>query len=272
MDTSRIDEYIHFIEAHRSIENDIIREKVETWSVILEIQEKQDSFERAITDLCLKYGDNGAKVLLMYKNKIHRCGKNISKDIDRMLRYNGEKDKPYFAVRTYKRKLWFSCNKACRLIDEIIRGFNIQPQQQSYSKNFNNTVNCTDISNSNSKDEKLSHFNDTRTDEQLCKMLKELIDLGYIANDTNEFDFIYYFSGRGKRPANRLKWSNADGKGVVLSIFINHFYYSESKRWKKAEMIFGKAKLGNAYNQSVNNNAYTKHLEIIKKIESKLNL
>ena len=118
--------------------------------------------------------------------------------------------------------------------------------------------------------EKLSHFNDERTDEQLKVMLKELIKLNYIAADTNEADFIYYLSGRGCKPKDCLRWNSADGMGVVLAVFINYFYGEESKKWKKGELIFGKKHLGQSYTQSLDNATYSSHFDKMKEIERKM--
>lgn len=118
--------------------------------------------------------------------------------------------------------------------------------------------------------EKLSHFNDERTDEQLKVMLKELIKLNYIAADTSESDFIYYLSGRGCKPKDCLRWNSADGMGVVLAVFINYFYGEESKKWKKGELIFGKKHLGQSYTQSLDNATYSSHFDKMKEIERKM--
>lgn len=95
------------------------------------------------------------------------------------------------------------------------------------------------------KNETFMHYDETYTDSQLLYILTNFKDKGYIANSTNEKDFMYFFSGKGDVPEHGLKWSSTQ---IGLAVFLKVFYYNDNQIWKKAENIFGIGNLSKTYN------------------------
>lgn len=72
--------------------------------------------------------------------------------------------------------------------------------------------------------------------EQAKKLMKHLIKESLIDPDTNEQDFLYYFSGTGCEPIERLKWQSSV---ILLAIYIKAIGNREHRpEWKVAENIF----------------------------------
>lgn len=91
-------------------------------------------------------------------------------------------------------------------------------------------------------------FETNYTEEQICKMFEGLVEEGYISLDTCKNDFIYYFSGKGEIPINKIKWLKGKGK---LALFIDYFFGEEKRKWIKTANIFynvSSVKLRNSLN------------------------
>ena len=71
---------------------------------------------------------------------------------------------------------------------------------------------------------------------QLKKLFQHLIDDGCLSPETNESDFIYYFSGIGQEPLTRLHWLSSK---TLLSIYIKELTGTNSRpEWKSTDSVF----------------------------------
>lgn len=99
------------------------------------------------------------------------------------------------------------------------------------------------------------HFYGGYSEEQLEKMYEYLLMRGFMPNDTDFDDFVYYMTGKGdKLPQNGLEWCKDN---VDLGYFIATFFDENTKKWKIGEMIFGRKRLASAYGQSKKGNPFS---------------
>lgn len=97
------------------------------------------------------------------------------------------------------------------------------------------------------------YFRGLYTDEQL-KVIYDHLLYRYLHNATLFDDFVYYMTGRGNKiPTERMVWVKDN---VDLAHFIDAFFSEHNKRWKIAEMIFGKKRLASAYYQTPQENPF----------------
>lgn len=97
------------------------------------------------------------------------------------------------------------------------------------------------------------YFRGLYTDEQLEVIYDHLL-YRYLHNETQFEDFVYYMTGRGdKIPTDGMIWVKDN---VDLAHFIDAFFSEHNKRWKIAEMIFGKKRLASAYYQTPQENPF----------------
>lgn len=107
------------------------------------------------------------------------------------------------------------------------------------------------ISNKDIVSDELSHYNLDYNEEQFKSVYTFLIDGKYLESTTALNDFIYYFSGKGDKPKNGLKWID---KKVNLALFIDKLCNKDNRKWVKAKEIFGMDGL----RQSNSNTTYRK--------------
>ena len=70
--------------------------------------------------------------------------------------------------------------------------------------------------------------------EQLEEICKALVKKHWLDRTTDINDFVYFFSGEGAQPQQRLKWTETT---VLLAIFL-HKITEDRRLWKKASKIF----------------------------------
>ena len=99
----------------------------------------------------------------------------------------------------------------------------------------------------NLQEETYEHYDNVYTQSQLLYILKTLKEKGYIANDTDENSFIYFFSGRGDVPTHGLEWKSTQ---IGLAVFLKVFYCNDTQIWMKAENIFGIKNLSKTYSNN----------------------
>lgn len=109
-----------------------------------------------------------------------------------------------------------------------------------------------------------------KTEQELRHICGILKDKRYIEPATNEDDFVYFFTGKGTVPNQRLRWLKKNT--VLFTIFISEMT-SDSRRWKTASSVFEtwsrKAKdysppdegvLGSTYNRAPEQEVYPSHV------------
>lgn len=97
------------------------------------------------------------------------------------------------------------------------------------------------------------YFRGLYSDEQL-EVIYDYLLYRYLHIETQFEDFVYYMTGRGdKIPTEGMVWLKDN---VDLAHFIDAFFSEHNKRWKIAEMIFGKKRLASAYYQTPQENPF----------------
>lgn len=81
------------------------------------------------------------------------------------------------------------------------------------------------------------HFHCRFTDAQMKVVFHNLVSRGYLDYNTTLSDFLYVFTGRGKKPASKLNWI---GTGTALALLIDAFYNEDvdEHRWNIAQKNF----------------------------------
>lgn len=118
------------------------------------------------------------------------------------------------------------------------------------------------ISNNDKKvSNELFHYNLNYNEEQFKSIYTFLVDGKYLESTTALNDFIYYFSGKGDKPKNGLKWID---KKVNLAQFIDTLCNKEKKKWVIAELIFGEDGLRQSNGNTVYRKNDNNHFEDLK--------
>lgn len=111
-----------------------------------------------------------------------------------------------------------------------------------------------------------AHYSTIKGTVNIGKLYDCLSTEGYIDSQTTKDDFIFYFSGVGGYPSNRIKWK---GKKVQLAILIAKLHTSTSTDWKTTEAIFEGVKGDNLKKQYNNSKSDSKSEIIIEQLISK---
>lgn len=95
-----------------------------------------------------------------------------------------------------------------------------------------------------------NYFMDLRIDkDQLPLVYHNLVNKGWIVKSkTSLNNFIYYFTGKGFRPQNPIRWNSTE---PILTLLLENMTIDE-KRWAKAALIFEKRKRGTGEYHPVN--------------------
>ena len=86
--------------------------------------------------------------------------------------------------------------------------------------------------------------------ETMTAVFEYLISNRYLDAHTSKEDFIYYFTGEGEIPTNRLKWRT---NKVETAIFIETLFGEAKKKWDITSYIFDeKNNYANIYSRKYN--------------------
>ena len=79
-----------------------------------------------------------------------------------------------------------------------------------------------------------------------------MIENGHLEADNLLPDFLYYFTGKGKKANHRLRWSTKYRAKVDLAFFLVAIVGGDrsAECWNKAKTIFGVTGLAQSYNQA----------------------
>ena len=112
MDTSRIDEFVEYVQNFSDLEMKLIKEQTGACSIDVELETKYQAFVKCTNEICVEYGENITVVLLLVLDKIKGCRTKIKKRLDYILQYDGEKAAIYYKVRSCLRHLYKICLRA----------------------------------------------------------------------------------------------------------------------------------------------------------------
>lgn len=90
------------------------------------------------------------------------------------------------------------------------------------------------VSTKASVDNRPPHF-EGYSSEVMTDVFEYLIDKRYLDTQTSKEDFLYYFTGEGEIPTNRLKWRT---NKVETAIFIETLFGEAKKKWDITSYIF----------------------------------
>lgn len=257
MDTSRIDDFIHVMQNPST--PIIVRGKIRRGENFHEFNKsiicKEREFEKCIIELCLVYGDNVNKALSIYRDKLISVRSRYKVFIK-----NAKNDEPKF-VRSFYMLMWDIAQMAIKYIDKIINKEENVVNTPTYAKK-QKMQNTSDV-----------YYATNYTNKQLRRVYKYLIDNGHLEADNLLSDFIYFFTGRGKKVNDCLKWKSSK---VGLAYFIDAIIVKggtkDKQFWKKAETIFRESNLANKYSQSVKNKDNSQNEKIANDIKRLLKI
>lgn len=263
MDTSRIDEFIEYVQNFSVLEMKLIKEQTGVCSIDVELETKYQAFVKCTNKLCVEYGENIIVVLFVFRDKIKGCRTMIKKRLDYMLQYDGEKASIYYKVRSCLRHLDKICLRASGHLKKMLDLYGVKKGVLTNAeKDKLTTKHCQSTyvpvtSGDGVKEANDVYYTTSFSDKTLQKVFDYLIKRGCLHTETLLSDFIYYFTGRGEKVNNGLKWDSEIGGKVKLAYFINTIIMGgrdqDKSYWKKAEIIFGVRALGNSYSRSSSN-------------------
>lgn len=280
MDTARIDEFVEYVQNFSDLEMKLIKEQAGACSIDVELETKYQAFVKCTNEICVEYGENITVVLLLVRDKIKGCRTKIKKRLDYILQYDGEKAAIYYKVRSCLRHLYKICLRASGHLKKILDFYCVKKGVlNNAEKDKMTTKHClsTCVSVTSSvvvKETNDVYYTTSFSDKALQKVFDYLIKRGCLHPETLLSDFIYYFTGRGEKVNNGLKWDSEIGGKVKLAYFINTIIKGgrdqDKSYWKKAEIIFGVRALGNSYSRSSSNKDNSSNEQLQEDIEKLL--
>lgn len=226
------------------------------------VRAKRKDFDACILEWCMAHGANAARSLVVYKEDLEKYLKGYrfeKKLFVSLINSNGEQLKPLLTspfdevpvqikmpndkdnatIKNFFNAMLLELGDAIRYIDKMM---------DIYGQNTTNTdtkeITANKVAN--------VHYMTTFSDKKLKKVYDYLIDNGHLEADNLLSDFIYFFTGRGKKVNNGLRWSSNKGEKVNLAFFLQAIIGDDPKAkvWKKAEDIFGKKGLAQSYSEA----------------------
>ena len=227
------------------------------------VHSKRKDFESCILEWCMQHGANAALSLTIYKEKLVEYQKIYSHQKEMfgsLINSMGETLEPFLTspftredspiciekpndkenkrIKNYFRFILLELYDSIRFIDKMI---------DAYGK-----IDIPDATDKTDKKITNVYYTTNHTNKKLRRVYKYLVENGHLAEENPLPDFLYYFTGKGKKTNNSLKWSSKRGAKVDLAFFLITITGGERKLecWKKAKTIFGVTGLAQSYNQA----------------------
>lgn len=283
MDTSRLNDFVDMVDTnyHTAKVFGIIK-RIGIDEYRKDVRQKEKAFEQCVIEFYLEYGNNTDRALGIYYDKLIHGYKILYRQIMKLpplyLGDSNTRQLCYFYTYLIDYSL-----KAIKYISKILKtnyrqdiqdkrkidGFiNDTPQQNKQNEPLNKNRACamhdadlqkeTDASSSATN----VFYTTNYTNKQLKRVYKYLIENGHLEADNLLSDFIYFFTGRGKKVNNCLKWSSERGAKVNLAFFLIAITGGERKTkiWKKAKVIFNKTGLAQSFNEAPEASIYERKI------------
>ena len=242
------------------------------------VRAKRKDFDACILEWCMEYGANATRSLVVYKEELEKNQKGYrheKKLFASLINSNGEllkplltspfdevpvqiempNDKDNATIKNFFNAMLLELGDAIRYIDKMM---------DIYS---HNTTDTNDDATAN------VHYTTTFSNKELKRVYKYLIGNGHLDADNLLSDFIHFFTGRGKKVNDCLKWKSSK---VGLAYFIDAIIVKggtkDKQFWKKAETIFRESNLANKYSQSVKNKDNSQNEKIANDIKRLLKI
>lgn len=246
MDTSRIDDFISIMYTVSFDKKvlDIIKTGGNLHEYQKGIYQKRKDFESCVIDLCLKYGDNTDKALLIYRNRLVDCQELQENRRERpkmyAQMYEEYTDKELASLDVFFSFIIKLISKEIMFIDKITNKEENVVNTPTYAKK-QKMQNTSDV-----------YYATNHTNKKLRRVYNYLIDNGHLEKDNLLSDFLYYFTGKGEKVNNILKWSTKYRAKVDLAFFLVAIVGGDrsAECWNKAKTIFGVTGLAQSYNQA----------------------
>lgn len=197
--------------------NSMFRRKGGVRKLFFDITKKREVCEACIFT-CFLENDKSKEQLLIYENEFRR------------------------SIENYKTSHWFNDDfgKEEKTLDYYARKYHeIRKRQIELILKFIEKVKNPRIKNPTVSSELCvenvtPHFEGYSV-ETMTAVFEYLISNRYLDAHTSKEDFIYYFTGEGEIPTNRLKWR---AYKVDTAIFVETLFGKSKKRWDITAYIF----------------------------------
>lgn len=260
MDITKIDEFVRYFQEFCSVEQSIIKKH----PIQIRLNDKHKAFEQCINELCVEHGENITILLLVYRDKLKNSLTALNIRLDYYIRYDGEKTTEYNSILKSLRMYCLICSKAVQYLNKLLELYD--SQMESVHNNTSNSNITTQANN--------VYYTTAFSDKIVKNVFDYLINKEFLQPQTLLSDFIYFFTGRGAKKHDCLKWTSKKGGKVKLAYFINTIIKGgrdqDKSYWKKAEIIFGVKGLANSYSMSYSNNDNTSNEQFVEDIEKLL--
>lgn len=277
MDIKAITDFLDIVNIKHATTNMSLCAKNKCWLKEYQdiVHSKMKDFNECIMLLCMANGINAARSLNVYKKEVsqqladYRHEKElldslffvkdvnnnesnpcllspISKNFKDVSLTTKDKYNEYKPIRSYLIFMIMTLHDVLKFVDKILVTYDVQQQDINDSHPVEEENQACDCRDNIKEKTKLPHYNNRYTESQLIDILKMLKENAYIDIDTQDADFIYFFSGKGNVPSIGLKWTTIHS---TLTIFLKTFFDNDDRIWKKAEVIFNISNLSKTYNR-----------------------
>ena len=270
MDTSKLDDFVDMVDTnyHTAKVFGIIN-RIGIVEYRKDVRQKEKAFEQCVIEFYLEYGNNTDRALGIYYDKLIHGYKILYRQIMKLpplyLGDSNTRQLCYFYTYLIDYSL-----KAIKYISKILKtnyiqdiqdkrkidGFINDTNQQNEPLNKNRACSMHDADLQKETKvlscAKRVYYATNHTNKKLRRVYNYLIDNGHLEADTPLPDFLYYFTGKGKKANNRLKWIKKYRSKVNLAFFLIAVTGGDRSEecWKKAEIVFGETGLAQSYNQA----------------------
>ena len=232
MDTKGITNFIDFVYSRNK--TDLIAEFRENensfhkWES--ELRAKRDEFESCFFDcIC---NDNDGRFESMLLIKMRKLKNTIQYYEDNLDLTNQPQDDDKKIEWLYDVIRYSEIAGAVTNVDYYLRKLHNNPTANTQTTATTNTTATTDVCVG---EDKPLHYEGGYTDENLNYIYEYLTKGRYIDRNTKLEDLIYYFSGRGNPPQEKIKWT---ASAALLSLFVMKIFKEDKNKWKIANKIF----------------------------------
>ena len=208
-----------------------------------ELRNKRIRFERCIIEHLSNNNDNFERLLPKNLEKLYLSINRYEsylplENLSETLKGTNDIELRYDITRYREIK------KAISYVEECLEKLHNNPTANTQTTATTNTTATTDVC---VVEDKPLHYEGGYTDENLNYIYEYLTKGRYIDRNTKLEDLIYYFSGRGNPPQEKIKWTAST---ALLCAFINELFPNLDRKWKTTSYIFDRKCSGSNYNNA----------------------
>ena len=225
MNTKGLFEFINVIYTYdkgKSVVDSLCNGKIRYSSFTSKMFRKRKAFEASVFTCCLE-NPNFIEQLLIYENRFKKSLEGYAQSHWFDVEYDRLQQPREYFTRKYHEVRKRQIELALVYIEKV--------------KNPKLTDSCTTIETTSVEPE-IPHF-EGHSVEVIERVFEYLMSKKCLDCNTQKEDFVYYFTGMGEVPTNRLRWCS---KKKYIPMFVEELYRNDIRKWEKTTYIFNESK------------------------------